>query len=864
MPCLSPILRHTSAIPAVLVVLSAAFVPPQAWADGNADAVLIRAKAALRDGLAEQAEQLAGEVIAGEGFPESARDSALEIVVEARMESDPAALLADLERESLNGAPLPTDGRAALWRANALLALHRGQEAAETLQAALPEATYGPAARIRIRLPEALLAAGDTNAALAAYAALAAEQQKNKSPDLPATSYEQARLLASLGRFEEALALLGEVPPFLPDLHARTRMLRACLLDALQDPNAENLLREISRDRRDVNAPHRSHALLLLAQIENVRAATNGVATAREAAESATDPATKFAAWSIAARICAANGLVEEMNGFLREAGDTLPTAPEAVDELRLTCADVLFGENHLEEAHSLFDTIAASASAPRFESRALAGRGRCLMVKNRPDAAVVDFTRAAELAGPESRGAMLLQTAEAWSAANSPERAADAYRQAADPAAGLDEERREDAEFHYARCIAAVHPKEGADALKAFVEAHAGSPRAANALLEAARLASGDDAPAAYARAIAAIRPTGDEGLLCSALIDFARESARRFDFETSETALAEAEQLSSNRAPEAAYLRVLALYDLGREDEAIRACRAIREDAASGSWAADATLWLGTYEFNNANAQNGRFSEAARLFDEFAEHSGAADRREIPGAMLLAARALFADKRWEEAADHAARLADRFPNSEHVPAARRIQGEALQEQMRYDAAITLYDDILRNWPDTPDARTALLLKGTCLFALGIRAPARYEEAAECFRQLLPDPGQSLSEVDLAESFTTRFRLGRCLERLGKAKEAFNCFYENTDLFDEMYRNGRNGRLTPREEVLEMYSRSIFHAAELAEVENIGKGVETAISLFSRLKSSPSLPHHAKAMEELRRLKEKQPGSRP
>lgn len=60
------------------------------------------------------------------------------------------------------------------------------------------------------------------------------------------------------------------------------------------------------------------------------------------------------------------------------------------------------------------------------------------------------------------------------------------------------------------------------------------------------------------------------------------------------------------------------------------------------------------------------------------------------------------------------------------------------------------------------------------------------------------------------------------------------------------------------------MYSRSIFHAAELAEVENIGKGVETAISLFSRLKSSPSLPHHAKAMEELRRLKEKQPGSRP
>ena len=850
-----------------LAVLTAA-IPLLSLADGSADMELYRARTALRDGVFEQAERLAMGVFTGEDSSEVNRSSALELVFEARMASKgPAEVLAELDAGTLGDAVhLPANGEVALWRANALLKLNRGQEAAEVLDKALPDAAAGLKFRMQKLIPEALLSAGSTNDALSAYGRLADELIQNDSPDAHAMRLKQARLLRSLDRPREAVGLLDPSARMPPDLQAASRMLRAeLLLDLGESGDAEPLLREAAADRRESNRAYRAPALLRLARMEGADNSTNGLSSALAAAEAAAefrrkgdpDPRQEYAAWALAAELAARGGdaLRSDMDDCLRKAAQILPDDAAELDGLRLRCAAALLSAEDAEGALSLYDALAASASSPVFESQALLGRGRCLEAQQLPDTAAIAFTRAAELAEPERRGEAYYCAAEAFRRARAPEKAADSFAKAADPAAGLDETRRTYAQYFAAESIAAVRPEDGAAALRTLAEESSGTPIAARALLGVARLTSGDDLPAAMDRAVVAARAALDTNLLCAALIESGRESARRFEFESAERAFAEAAGLSVEQAPEAAYLRVLALYNLGREEAAADACQGVRTNRDFGVWSALATLWLGKFEYNNANASNGRFANAARLFDEFAETWP--DLPEVPDAMLLAARALFADKQLEEAADHAARFVERFPDSPDIPAARRIQGESLQEQMRFDEAILVYDDILRAWPGSPDARAAQMRKGACLFALGTGSPSRYEEAAECFRQLL-------TEAEAAEAFTVRYRLGRCLERCGKPEEAFNSYYDNVLAFDAAAeaaaKAGKSGSLLlSREEVLEMYSRSILNAAELAETKNIKGGRATAMPLLRRLAES-DLPGSAKAKETLDRLKDTPP----
>lgn len=822
-------------------------------AGGNLDeepaaVLLIRAKTALDDGLAPLAETLARAVHASESASQGERNSAFDILFQAvSAGKPPEEVLATVDSGKVDGIPIPADGRAALWRSDALLALDRPDEAVETLRGALSMAAPGPAARIRRRIPAALLASGATNDALTAYSALQAEFIRIGSPDAPALARDRARILLAIGRDAEAAEVLDQAMavPMPPDQFAALRILRADVLLNTAPDEAAALLREAADDLQLANRPYRVAALLRLAALKGAASPSNAVPIAVEAAEIASDAESRFAGWALAAELCCRDALPDAASNYLHQAFSAPPPTPADHDALLRRCADALLDAGATEAALGFYDELATHSSSPDYEFEGLFGRGRSLLRQGRLDTAVVAFNRAVELAPPAQRGAALFRAAEAMRSAGDLARAAEAFGHAADPDAGLDDALRTRAAFLRADCLASSDPDSGAAAFRAFAEEHPGTRDAAIARLEVARLAPPADATRAGAEAVAAARAADDSEILCDALIAEAMVAARAYSFTAALAHLDEAVASGASRAPEARYLRVFALFNLGREAEALDACQAILDDEASGPWRADAALWLGKYGFNA-----GHYAEAAERLVAFADEWP--DRREVPDALLTAARAMLADKRWEAAAAAAARLVALSPDPGHVAAARKIQGEALHEQMRFEEAILVFDEIIRSWPGTSDARDALFLKGTCLFALGNEDPSRYAAAEECFRELLTDAG-------FAESFQLNYRIARCRERVGDIRGAYDTYYANVLAYQAPSHPVPAGA---RSDAATWYSRSLLNAADIASTHEEQGGVATAASLLEKLAHS-SLPGHAKAEEALRRLHEN-PQPRP
>ena len=802
--------------------------------------LLIRAKTALDDGLVPLAESLARSVYASETSSSGERNSAFDILFQALSTGSSAEeTLAAIDSGAIDGIPIPMDGRAALWRSDALLALGRPDEAVETLRGSLPMAAPGPAARIRRRIPAALIASGATNDALAAYSALQAELVRIGSPDAPAVARDRARILHAVGRDKDAAEALDLSMAMPPDQHAAVRLLRADVLMSISPDEAAALLREASQDMGLANRPYRTGALLRLAALEGATSPSNAVSIATEAAETAPDAAGVFAGWALAAELCCRAGDPVAASNYLHRAISVPPPTAADHDAMLRRCADALLDAGATDDALNLYDALSARASSPEFAFMGQFGRGRCLLLQGRLDTAVVAFNRAIELAPPGERGTALFRAAEAMRAAGDLTRAAEAFAMAAEPDSGLDEAFRTRAAFLHAACLAASEPDSGAKAFQSFAQEHPGTRDAAIALLEVARLRPAGDAGAAWAAAVAAAREAADPDVLSAALIGDAMESARTYSFAEALADLDQAVATGAPRAREASYLRVLALFNLGREAEAVQACQAVMDDPGSGAWRADAALWLGKYAFNC-----GHYADASERLVAFADEWP--DRREVPDAILTAARAMLADKRWEAAAAAAARLVALAPDSSHAAAARKIQGEALHEQMRFDEAILVFDEIIRSWPGTPDARDALLQKGTCLFALGNEDSSRYAAAEDCFRELLP-------AASFAETFQLNYRIGRCRERSGDPKGAFDSYYDNVLAYEAPSRTMPAGAVS---DAATWYSRSLLNAADLAaEYEELG-GEALANRLLARL-ANTDLPGHAKAAESLRRLRE-------
>jgi tetratricopeptide (TPR) repeat protein len=90
------------------------------------------------------------------------------------------------------------------------------------------------------------------------------------------------------------------------------------------------------------------------------------------------------------------------------------------------------------------------------------------------------------------------------------------------------------------------------------------------------------------------------------------------------------------------------------------------------------------------------------------------------------------------------------------------------------FEQAITFYDAVLATEKTGPRFVEASLLKGQCLFALGVKDPANYGLALAAFDQILKS-----KEGMIADRNEAAVRSAECLEKMGRTDDAMALYLE-------------------------------------------------------------------------------------
>lgn len=305
---------------------------------------------------------------------------------------------------------------------------------------------------------------------------------------------------------------------------------------------------------------------------------------------------------------------------------------------------------------------------------------------------------------------------------------------------------------------------------------------------------------------------PTTETAILLKRLIDVraretqARDLYKAYQFEEARKAFAEVAAADPSRQPRMAFLEMLCLYGLGKDDTALAKAWDLAETCSDPFIRAEATLWLAKYTYNRYE-----WKESLRLFLSFAEERPT--HALAPVALLWACRAAFASSDFQQAIQIVTRLAERYPDSPVLSAALQVQAEALIERSRYDEALLVLERAATL--TDPAGRAAVrMLRADALFAMGADDSMRYEKALEAYRQLLVE-----EELDADQRIHVNFKVARTLEKLKRLDEAIDQYYSYVVL---AYLEGRARDVKYGERVRADFSQATLILAE--EYERRGR----------------------------------------
>jgi len=260
-----------------------------------------------------------------------------------------------------------------------------------------------------------------------------------------------------------------------------------------------------------------------------------------------------------------------------------------------------------------------------------------------------------------------------------------------------------------------------------------------------------------------------------------------------------------SSRRIESSAYRLSMCYFWMGLEGEAIGRWEEFLAKYPESEWAPDVVFWTAKTEFNQQH-----FDLAEDKFVEFANRFPS--RPEASGALLWAGTCAMERKEYLRAIELLTRMVKEYPNSPQMDRARFAQGDAMSALARFADAIVVYNEIIVKYPNSPLVLEAWGRKGDCQFTLGGDDPQRYRESMDSYRVVENGAGATLDLVIQAE-----YKIGKCLEKTGQVKEAFEQYYRNGVIryLDEI-RKGAN-----RTEAADVwFVRSGLAAAELMEAE--------------------------------------------
>ena len=808
-----------------------------ASAAGDASALLAAGKAAMEDELYGLASSKF-EAHLKAGIPPGARVESTLLLAQAYHGLGRHAEMRALLEAGL-GAAAGT-GRAAeyeFWLAAADGALDAWDLALIRLdgfEENFPESRLRPAA-LRLR-GAALLNTGWPEEAAAQFELF--DRTYPGAPDAPENLLDLARARKEAGRPGGAQQTLERVAAMgaetRPGQEARLGLAELHVLARRWDEALEALapLLEMKNVREDV----RLSALFMRAGIEEGRTnRTEALALLDRGIEESTDPDLKNEARLRKGWLLIGMDKFDEGVRLIRETVSSMAANSEA-GRIQLSLGHVLLERGLADKAAAEFQNYLETFSAPAGVVEALKGKGWALFKAGRFEEAAETFEKGArEAVSRADREECLFKAGDCLFANRQFARARQAYEALIRDAPGSPLAAR--AEFQAAECRAqAGETAEAERALAALARKEQGKPIALAALLRAAEMMfrQGKLAEAAEAYHIA-LAGTDEAGLRARALHGL---GLIQYRLESFADALDDFERVvreyPDNPLAEQAYtMRGWCRYLMGEEDAALAIFDAFISRYPKSEKAPDVMFWIGEFHYNR-----GDFAEAERrlisLADQYPQ-SPLAD-----SALYWAGRAAFMLKENRRANEHFARLMKQYPSSAKRPEARYAQGEAMYALGEFAGAILFYEELIKEFSGNALEYSALLRKGDSQFALGAENPKRYEEAMASFQAVLDRPDAPVALRGQAE-----YKLGRCLEKLGRLEPAFERY------MNVVYAFAQAPAPASREAEL-WFTRAAFKAAELKEGE---KSWKKAANIYQRVVDA-RVPAGLDAAERIRKIR--------
>lgn len=291
------------------------------------------------------------------------------------------------------------------------------------------------------------------------------------------------------------------------------------------------------------------------------------------------------------------------------------------------------------------------------------------------------------------------------------------------------------------------------------------------------------------------------------------------------------------SKSSEQAFYMRGLCYYGLMRDEDAVKTCEAFIKEYPDSSWIPDVLFWMAKYSFNSAD-----YGRAEKEFLQTVEKKS--DSPLADDALLWAGISSAKGKEYLRANEHFSRLVKDYPASALIPEARFEQANVLCELAHFAAAILIYDEIITKYPESDFVSAAWGRKGDCQFMLGADDAKRYEESIASFRVVANSSGTRLALVMQAE-----YKVGRCLEKQGKADEALDQYYLKVII---RYFEDREKGIWHGENSKVWFTRAAFKAADIMEERKDWRGV---VSILDRV-AKAGVPAADEARERIERIK--------
>jgi TolA-binding protein len=808
----------------ILVMLVACRVMPLQAEQASGSSALVAIRAALEDGLYDLAGRQCGALLKEMKDGDKDRGEAVVLMAQSlHGQGRYGEMLKVLGPDSGQWRSMDA-GAAVYWQAAAYYEMGNWQAALGTVSG------FGGRFRGSAYQPRAMrleawsrLKSGEVTQALAMFEQIDREYGRTSDGRLNLLEWGQA--LVAKGDYDAARVVFEKLATGDANdgiVQEGKLWLAQAMFRGGQWESAWNLLNLVATDtaiRRD----RRARASLALSEINGAQ--TNfeaAVQSARQGVKLAPTERLRNRGMALEGRWLMKAGNLEDGAAQMRAA---IVAAPGDVvsAELQMELAGAFLDLDKYERAEEEYLYYLESYTNAAGRSTALKGRGAALWNLKRYAESAAMYEKAAGLAvDPQERGQCQMKAADALFANGQYKAANEAYGKAL--SLMPDSEWEAQALFQEGECLARLDLLDKAEETwRRLVGRFPNHPLAERALLRIAQAreergpASMRDALVGY-HEVMTVYPQGAlyaealyrHGLVAYQLLQFGDALA---DFTKVVNAYS-----NSAVAPQAYFMRGQSLYMMGREEDAAVVIRSYLERYPKTEWASRVMFWLGEYAFNR-----GEFVEAERYFMMLATafpKDAAADR-----ALLWAGRAAMKQKEYLRAADRFAGIAEDYPGSALMDEVRFQQGDSLTELGEFSRAIVVFDELITRYPKSKLIGAAWGRKGDCQFTLGVSDVKRYDEAMASYKAVLRSAGVAFDLELQAE-----YKMGRCLEKLGKKDQAFEQYYSRV-VVPYLERQTRRGGDDAASSV--WFTKAAFAAADLMEAERDWK---RAVKLLERV----------------------------